>query len=59
MKDIRSMRRQHVVYTLKDMETGDKVDLHEFRTVGEGLRKPGADDDKRFRIVSARIVGVY
>lgn len=59
MKNVKGLKRQHVVYTVKDMKTGDKTELHEFRTVAEGLRQPGKDDDRRFRIVTARVVGVY
>lgn len=57
MKDIKGLRRQHVVYTVKDMKTGDRKELHDFRLVSEGLRAP--DMDGRFRVVGARVVGVY
>ena len=57
MKDIKGLRRQHVVYTVKDMKTGDRKELHDFRLVSEGLRAP--DMDGRFRVVGARVIGVY
>lgn len=57
MLNFKGMKRQHVVYTVKDMETGDRVELHEFRLVSEGLRAP--DMTGRYRIVAARVVNVY
>lgn len=57
MLNFKGMKRQHVVYTVKDMETGKRRDLHEFRLVSEGLRAP--DMTGRYRIVEARVVSVY
>lgn len=58
MTDIfRGNMRQHVVYTVKDMETGETKEIDDFRPVREGLRAPSMTG--KIRIVTARVIGVY
>lgn len=57
MNKSKVIKRQHVEYTIKDMETGEKRILDDFRPVSKGLRAPNIDG--RFRIVAAKVIGVY
>lgn len=57
MSKSKVIKRQYVKYTIKDMETGDKKILDDFRPVSKGLRAPNMDG--RYRIVAAKVIGVY
>lgn len=52
-----SNKRQHVEYKVKDMEKGDIAYIDDFRPVSKGLRAPNLDG--RYRIVAAKVIGVY
>jgi len=57
MSKSKVIKRQHVEYTIKDIETGEKRIIDDFRPVSKGLRTPTRDG--RYRIVAAKVIGVY